>query len=172
MNVLKKGLNLFKPTHVIAYGFGSGLSRFAPGTAGTIVAFAIWYVALQHLPPEWFGIIIYLSFIMGLHVCDFTAKDLGEEDPGGIVWDEFVGMWLVLSFLPEGSLSTLALIGFSVPLVPALLGFVLFRIFDAGKLGPVGWADRRFKGGFGIMFDDVVAAILAIASLHLLLYLW
>ncbi len=97
---------------------------------------------------------ISAAFIVGIFITEITAHDLGQEDPGGIVWDEFVGMWLTLVAVPPGY-------------VGVILAFVLFRIFDAVKKGPVGLCDRHVKGGFGIMFDDVVTALMAWLVLQL-----
>jgi len=150
------------PAHWIALGFGSGLSRFAPGTSGTLWAWAV-FVMLQRWVP-WmsqggFGWLILLSLPIGWWACSVTARHMNVADPGSIVWDEIVAFWLILWLvMPAG-------------LVGQVVAFGLFRYFDAAKPGPVAWADGLFKqrdatssgmrwwaAGFGIILDDLVAA--------------
>ncbi|MFM2208457.1 MAG: hypothetical protein RIQ96_100 [Pseudomonadota bacterium] len=139
--------------HFIAMGFGSGLSPRAPGTAGTLWAWlAFLAISFVWAPSDaqW-AVIIGIAFAIGWWACTVTARHLGTSDPSAIVIDEIAAFWLVLLLvMPAGFWAQLA-------------AFLLFRFFDAAKPGPVGWADRLFKGfgargGFGIMFDDLVAA--------------
>jgi phosphatidylglycerophosphatase A len=139
------------PAHLLALGFGSGLSPVAPGTVGTLWAW-LAYVAMQlWLGPLAIAWIVLLSLPVGWWACTVAARNLRMLDPGNIVWDEVVAFWLILVVLmPAGWKDQLA-------------AFVLFRFFDAVKPGPVAWADRQFKGfgwrgGFGIIADDLVAA--------------
>jgi phosphatidylglycerophosphatase A len=139
------------PAHVLALGFGAGLSPVAPGTAGTLWAWAA-YIALQNwLDAAAIGWVIAASFAIGWWACTVTAANMRVLDPGNIVWDEVVAFWIVLWLVtPAGWLAQFA-------------AFVLFRFFDAVKPGPVAWADDLFhgfgwRGGFGILFDDLVAA--------------
>ena len=140
------------PAHLIALGFGSGLSPIAPGTAGTLWAWLAWLVMAQWLSPLELGILIAVSLLAGWWACTVTAGHMRVLDPGNIVWDEVVAFWIVLWLvLPAGFSGQLA-------------AFALFRFFDAVKPGPVAWADDLFhgfgwKGGFGILFDDLVAAL-------------
>ena len=137
--------------HWVALGFGSGLSRWAPGTVGTLWAWAAFVVADRWLTSAQWGWVIAASLPLGWWACTRTAQHLGTADPGAIVWDEVVAFWLILWLvMPVG-------------LLGQAVAFGLFRFFDAVKPGPVGWADKSFKGfgwrgGFGIMFDDLVAA--------------
>jgi phosphatidylglycerophosphatase A len=139
------------PAHVIALGFGAGLSLWAPGTVGTLWAWASFVVLHLYFDAVQLAWLIGLSLPLGWWASTVTARNLGVSDPGNIVWDEIVAFWLVLwLLLPAGFWAQ-------------FWAFVLFRFFDAAKPGPVGWADRLFKGfgwraGFGIMFDDLVAA--------------
>jgi phosphatidylglycerophosphatase A len=134
----------------IALGFGSGLSPKAPGTAGSLLAVMLWWLLFADLAlPIQLGIIA-LGFVLGVWASNWMIARTGIQDPGFIVWDEFIGQWLALLLLPKTLLWYAA-------------AFVLFRLFDIVKRGPVGWADRRFKGGFGVMFDDVLAGLLAMA---------
>lgn len=148
---------LSTPTGFLAFGLGSGLSPKAPGTTGSLAAliFAVPLVAL----PLWAGILsVFLAFWLGVYLCGATTQRLGVHDHGGIVWDEFVGMWMVLLFVP-------------FELIWWLAAFVLFRLFDVLKPWPILWLDRRVGGGFGIMIDDVLAAVYALLPLLLAQYL-
>ncbi|SVE15064.1 uncharacterized protein METZ01_LOCUS467918, partial [marine metagenome] len=98
-------------------------------------------------------LIIVSSFLIGIWVCSQTAKDIGVEDHSGIVWDEFVGMWLTLLLAPPGW-------GW------ILIGFCLFRTFDVLKPWPINWVDKNVKGGLGIMLDDVLAGIMAVLCMQ------
>ena len=139
------------PAHWIALGFGSGLSPFAPGTAGTLWAWLAWLLLSRWLDSAAQGALIAVSTLVGWWACTVTARRLNTLDPSNIVWDEVVAFWLVLWLvMPTG-------------LAGQLVAFALFRFFDAVKPGPVGWADRAFhgfgpRGGFGILADDFVAA--------------
>lgn len=158
------------PAHWVALGFGSGLAPRAPGTVGTLWAWAAYLVLSTWLSPWAWGWVIFASLPLGIWACTRTAQDMGVADPGAIVWDEVVAFWLVLWLLMPAGL-----------LVQAL-AFGLFRYFDAAKPGPVGWADRRFKlqpgqvigwrQGFGILFDDLVAALCTLLVLALGVRLW
>ena len=142
---------LAHPAHCIALGFGAGLSPKAPGTVGTLWAW-LAYLLLQHLLlPAGIGVVIAVSIPLGWWACTLTARHLGVADPGCVVWDEIVAFWIVLWLaMPMGFWGQAA-------------AFALFRFFDAAKPGPVGWADAYFKGmgwrgGWGILLDDFVAA--------------
>ncbi len=139
------------PAHLIALGFGAGLSPVAPGTAGTLWAWLSFLVLQRWLAPSDIGWLIAAASLVGWWACTVTAKNMRVADPGSIVWDEVVAFWLVLWLIAPA--------GFSAQVV----AFALFRFFDAAKPGPVAWADRQFKGfgargGFGILFDDFIAA--------------
>jgi phosphatidylglycerophosphatase A len=147
------------PAHLVALGFGSGLSRVAPGTSGTLWAWVAFIALSPWLSDTGWALLIGLSLPLGWWASSVTARNMGVLDPGSIVWDEIVAFWLVLWLVtPTG-------------LVGQVLAFGLFRFFDAVKPGPVGWADALFhhvdpasdpaawrKAGFGIMLDDLVAA--------------
>lgn len=148
---------LSHPAHLIALGFGSGLPRIAPGTVGTLWAWAAFVVMQLWLSPAAIGWVILASLPVGWWACTVTARHMAVADPGAIVWDEIMAFWLVLWLVtPAG-------------LLGQAVAFALFRFFDAVKPGPVAWADERFKGrrgvppgwrqGWGILFDDFVAAL-------------
>ncbi len=149
---------LAHPAHFIALGFGSGLSPVAPGTAGTLWAWLAFLVMRPHLSDPQMALLLAASLGVGWWACTVTARHMRVADPGSIVWDEVVAFWLVLWLVtPAGFWAQAA-------------AFALFRFFDAVKPGPVAWADSRFKGlnaagGFGILFDDLVAAFCALLVL-------
>ena len=145
------------PAHLLALGFGSGLSPKAPGTVGTLWAWVSFLVFSHWLGPVGWAWMLVLSTAVGWWACTRTAQHLGIADPGAIVWDEVVAFWLVLWVLMPASW------------LMQLAAFLLFRYFDAAKPGPVGWADRHYKlqpgqpilwrQGWGILLDDGVAAL-------------
>jgi len=141
------------PTGFVAFGFGSGLSRFAPGTAGTVAAIP-FAILLKSLPLAWFWLLLGVFFLAGIYFCDVASKRLGQHDPGGIVWDEMVAYWLTVAFLPISWPWWLA-------------AFFLFRFFDIWKPWPIRQVEKRFGGGLGIMLDDILAALYAMLILAL-----
>lgn len=151
---------LSHPAHLLAFGLGSGLSPKAPGTVGSLWGWASWLLIQHYLTGPAQVTLIVLGLLLGWWVCTVTARHLRISDPGSIVWDEVVAMWLIFFVLSPNSFGD------------QLAAFVLFRFFDAAKPGPVAWADQRFKGfgwrgGFGIMFDDVVAAFCTLLTIAL-----
>ena len=148
---------LANPIHLLAFGFGAGLSPKAPGTVGTVVAVLI-YLVLPSMQPVIYAGLILLSFVFGIWICGKTSEDLGVHDHGGIVWDEFVGYWVTMFMAPSG-------------LFWVLLGFVLFRLLDIFKPWPIKWADKELAGGLGIMLDDVLAGIMAALCMQALVVL-
>lgn len=137
----------------LAFGFGSGLSPFAPGTMGTLVAIPFIFL-LRGLGPVGFWLALVALFLVGVWLCNVVSRKLGVHDHGGIVWDEMVGYWLTAAFIP-----------LQWPWL--LAAFVLFRIFDILKPWPIRQLDEKVSGGFGIMIDDVVAALFAVLLLAL-----
>lgn len=142
------------PVHFLAFGFGSGLAPWAPGTAGTLVAVPL-YLLLAPLPLVAYLAIIVLGFAVGVYLCGASSRKLGVHDHSGIVWDEFIGFFITMIAAPAGGLWL-------------LLGFLLFRLFDVLKPWPIRWLDRHVHGGVGIMLDDVLAGVYALAVLQLL----
>ena len=151
------------PLRLIALGFGSGLSPVAPGTAGTLAGWALYQVIARLAAPSqtaWAAILV-AGFVVGWWACTHTARAMAVADPSPVVWDEIIAFWIILWIaMPVGFTGQLILFG-------------LFRVFDAVKRGPVGWADSLFKPrrgtlpgwpqGFGIIFDDLVAAVCTLA---------
>lgn len=146
-----------RPLHLLATGFGSGLINPGPGTWGSLAAIP-FILALHQLSLPIYLLLLTVSAIGGIWLCGVVARDLGVDDHQAIVWDEFVGMGITLAFIPPGM---------TVPAV--ILGFILFRLFDILKPGPVGWLDKNLKGGAGIMMDDILAGIFALSCLSMIL---
>lgn len=136
------------PVLLVACGFGSGLSPRAPGTAGTLLAAAIWLATFTALP--WFaqGIVCIVSAVFGVWLSDRAVDRLGVDDHPAIVWDEFAGVWIALWLAGPGW-------------VAAAGAVILFRVLDILKPWPVGVAERRWKRGTGVMADDIVAGLIA-----------
>lgn len=142
---------LRNPIHLLAFGFGSGLMPYAPGTFGTLIAVPIVLAVMQ------FGFAVHLAFavaaaLLGVYICGASARRLGVHDHPGIVWDEIAGYTVTMLAAPPhwGWLAG---------------GFVLFRILDIAKPWPIREADHRLSGGLGIMLDDIIAGVFAAAIL-------
>lgn len=133
------------PAHFIAFGFGAGLSPFAPGTVGTLIALPIWWLIGPAYPPLVLLAILGFLFLAGVWACDITGRHLGIADHGGMCWDEVVAFLLVLAIVPQERHWQAA-------------AFLLFRLFDVVKPPPIRQLEKRMKGGFGVMFDDILAA--------------
>lgn len=136
----------------LASWFGSGFLPWAPGTWGSLAAlpFAAAIVFLGGKPA--LLVATAVVFMTGCTAADRATRGGNERDPGWIVIDEVAGQWLTLLALPLG-------------LASYAIGFALFRLFDVWKPWPVSWAERRYGGGFGIMIDDVLAALYAILAI-------
>lgn len=141
---------LAHPAHLLSQGFGSGLSPIMPGTSGTLFAWLSFTVLNQRWPefftPLTWAVVILVGYVLGVWACEVTGQHLGVADHGSMVWDEIIAFWLVLLLIAPA------------PLTTQLWAFLLFRFFDMVKPPPIGYFDQRFKGGFGVMFDDIVAA--------------
>lgn len=140
--------DLRDPLLLVACGFGSGLAPRAPGTAGTLVAAVLWVALFAALP--WFaqGVVCVVAAVFGIWLCDRAVSRLGVDDHPAIVWDEFAGVWVALWLAGPGWMAV-------------VLAVVMFRILDIAKPGPVGWAERRWQGGAGVMADDLIAGVFA-----------
>jgi phosphatidylglycerophosphatase A len=146
---------LTHPLHIISLGFGSGLSRIAPGTAGTLFAWASFEVLSRYLTVLDWGILVVVGYFAGIFITGFTAKKLRIDDPAAIVWDEIVAFWLVLLMVTP------------IDFTGKLWSFFVFRFFDTIKPPPIRYIERRFQGGFGIMLDDLVAAFFTLLVIAL-----
>lgn len=146
---------LGNPVCFLAFGFGSGLAPKAPGTFGTLAAIPLCLLA-SDLPLPAYLALTLLMFVAGVWLCGRCEQILGIQDHSGIVWDEFVGLFITFAAAP-------------VSFGTVVAGFLLFRLFDVLKPWPIGWFDRRVHGGFGIMLDDAIAGLFAWACLFGLL---
>ena len=154
-NAIGAGFLTRHPAHFIALGFGAGLVPVAPGTAGTLVAYPIFFLLFSALALWAQLAVVATLFALGVWACAVTGRNLGVVDHGAIVWDEVAAMLLVLVFTPFGW----AWYG---------IAFAIFRAMDILKPFPIRLADRKIKNGFGVMFDDLLAAIYSIAILLIL----
>jgi phosphatidylglycerophosphatase A len=148
------GAALRQPAVLLASGFGAGLSPIAPGTAGSLVG-VLFYMAMAELPILPYVALTLLLAVVGVWVCDRAGKHLGVSDHPGIVWDEIVGLLITMTGTPWSWQGV-------------VLGFALFRLFDILKPWPIASIDRRVRGGLGVMLDDVMAGLYALACLQIL----
>ncbi len=151
-------ISLKNPWHLLATGFGSGLSPIIPGTMGTLASIPLYFLLVQ-LPFPAYVIAVVISCIVGIKICQVTSDDMKVHDHGSIVWDEFAGFWITMGLVPL----------LNIPPTDwkwLLTGFILFRFFDMVKPWPIGWLDKRIHGGLGIMIDDIVAGIMAGIALY------
>jgi phosphatidylglycerophosphatase A len=151
---IRSRVSLLNPVHFLALGFGSGLAAKMPGTLGTLAA-----LPLVGLLSHYTGFYVYLMVtilvsMVGIWICDKTARDMKVHDDSSIVWDEFAGMLITMLAVPLSWQTLLA-------------GFVLFRFFDIIKPWPISYLDKHVHGGFGIMIDDVLAGLFALSILHI-----
>lgn len=140
----------------IATWFGSGLSPIVSGTAGSAAALPFAFIIQITLGSVGLFIASITIFLVGWWASNQYIKHLGGEDPGEIVVDEVAGQWLLLAVLFPTWQSY-------------FVGFILFRTFDIIKPWPVSWADSKIKGGLGVMFDDMLAALYPILVYMLIL---
>lgn len=140
------------PAHFIAFGGGIGLSPVAPGTAGALAAFPLFWLFNYFLDPFEFLLLIDVLFIAGIWACGITGRALGHHDHGGMVWDEITAFLLVLLFTPNN-------------LMWQAFAFLLFRLFDIYKPPPIRYYDHKLRGGFGVMLDDLLAAFFTLLCL-------
>jgi phosphatidylglycerophosphatase A len=149
------GQVLRNPVSLLAFGFGSGLAPVAPGTFGTLAVVPLYLLASSLPLPAYIGLTLLL-FIAGIWLCGRCEKILGIQDHSGIVWDEFVGLFITMTAIP-------------VSISAVFAGFCLFRLFDVLKPWPICWFDRHVHGGLGIMLDDALAGIFSWGCLFVLL---
>lgn len=158
-DVARSRLTMKNPWHLLATGFGSGLSPWMPGTVGSVAAIPFWWL-MSFLPLQLYSLAILLGISLGVYICHRTAKDMRVHDHGCIVWDEFIGMWITLMAIPVIEWQWI------------VAGFVIFRILDIWKPWPIRWFDRNVQGGMGIMVDDIVAGIISAGILYFAGHYW
>ena len=145
-----------RPAHLLAFGFGAGLSPVAPGTVATALAWPVGWVLSGSLGPVAMLALAAVLFVIGIWCCGVTGSRLGVPDHGALVWDEIVAFLLILAVVPR-------------ELAWHAAAFVAFRVFDIAKPPPIRWLERRVRGGLGVMLDDLAAAgyallVLAVAK--------
>lgn len=150
---------LTHPAHFIALGCGSGLVPIAPGTFGSLFGWISFVVLEARLGPSVCTWLVLGGFVVGVWACQRTGRDLRSPDHGAMVWDEVIAMWGVLLFAPQ----TLAW---------QAVAFILFRFFDIVKPPPIRTIDRRWKGGLGVMLDDIAAAFYTLLVLAMAIRLF
>ena len=136
---------LAHPAHLVALGFGTGLSPIAPGTVGTLLALPLDALLRATVNDVGYALAVVVAFAVGVWAADRTGRDLGVSDHGAIVWDEVVAFLGVLYFVGAEP-------------VHQAFAFLLFRLFDIVKPPPAGLIDREWHHGIGVMADDLVAA--------------
>jgi len=141
------------PVHFLAYGFGTGLIPFAPGTFGSLIGVALFWFMAPVGAASYAGLVVVM-FVAGIFICGQTARDVGAIDPGFIVYDEIVGFLVAMYLLPR-DLRWIA------------AGFVVYRIFDIWKPFPIHYVESHLGLGLGIMTDDVIAGVYTLTVLHL-----
>ncbi|TDB45254.1 phosphatidylglycerophosphatase A [Photorhabdus luminescens] len=157
MDKAKRRLRMSNPWHLLATGFGSGLSPVVPGTMGSAAAIPFWLLLIQL--PEWIcWLVIIVGMFCGIVICQRTSDDMKVHDHGSIVWDEFIGTWITLMAIPVVSWQWV------------LTGFIVFRILDMWKPWPIRWFDRYVHGGLGIMLDDIIAGVFSFVIVWLLAF--
>jgi len=154
--------NLKKPYDILASLGGIGLIPFAPGTFGSIFAW-IAFILISHFVNML--ILTIVIIILSIWVCEKVSKDLFEKDHKSIVIDELAGMWVALLPVIYFASSQNERIAY------AILALVFFRFFDILKPFPVSYFDQKYKNGFGIVFDDIIAGILATVPSLIILFL-
>lgn len=140
------------PIHFLAYGFGTGLAPYAPGTFGSMVGVGL-FLLMAPLPPLSYAAGVLVLFILGIYICGSTARDFGATDPGFIVYDEIVGFLVAMYMMPADWRWIAA-------------GFVLYRTFDIWKPFPIGWIEDKVGLGLGIMADDLIAGLYTLIILQ------
>ena len=170
LNLVTRAMNIFKkrneapcsvwtnPIHFMACGFGAGAIPWMPGTFGSVLG-VIFYLFLSRFPLIIYVVSVVVLFVIGVILCDITGRDFGVVDHSAIVWDEIVGFLLVMIAVPRA--------GYFI-----VIGFILFRLFDIAKPWPIKQAERRFRGGFGVMFDDFLAAVYSWILLQIIIWLF
>ncbi len=151
-NLTKKVLS--SPVHFLAFGFGSGLAPFAPGTVVTLMAIPL-YLLMQSLTLPLYLLVTTIVCVVGIWICGKSSDLLGVHDHSGIVWDEFAGYFITMIAAPPGWLWI-------------IIGFALFRLFDIWKPWPISVLDKQVHGGLGIMVDDILAGVFSLLCLQLI----
>lgn len=144
------------PIHFLTCGFGIGTFPYFPGTVATAAAIPL-VLFLSRFSPLIYSIICAVLFLIGIYLCGKTNRDFHTDDHPAAVFDEIATFPVTMFGLP-------------IQWQYLLAAFLLFRFFDIVKPWPISWADKHIHGGFGVMFDDLLAALATLAILHAILY--
>lgn len=144
-------LGWFHPVTLIATWFWSGLAKKAPGTMGTLAALPFGVAFMTWGGPEFTVVMAFIAFGIGIWAADQYAQSAGDVDPGAVVIDEVAAMWLVMAAVPTTVIGVIA-------------AFLLFRFFDIVKPPPIRKIEHMVQGGLGVMVDDILAALYAVAT--------
>jgi len=142
------------PWIFIACGFGIGTLPVMPGTYATLAS-VLLYLGLAQLSLPYYLLSLLILNMAGIWLCEKANKAFGTEDHPAAVWDEIASFPIVMISIP----TTWYFI---------VIGILLFRFFDILKPGPIGWIDKKVHGGFGVMLDDIVAALFSLIILKIL----
>jgi len=148
---------LLNPVYFLSFGFGTGYSPFAPGTLGTLAGIII-YLLVKDLSITYYLALTIILFVLGIFMCSYTTRALNTDNHPDIVWDEIVGYLITMFYAPSQWWWI-------------VIGFILFRIFDIFKPWPVNLADKRVKGGLGVMLDDIIAGIYSLTIIQIIAYI-
>jgi phosphatidylglycerophosphatase A len=135
-----------------AAGFGVGYSPIAPGTLGTLVAILVYYF-LSEIPSPLYEITLIGFFFLSVWISENVEIFFGKKDDQRIVIDEIMGFLITMLWVPK-----------TLPFV--IMGFFLFRFFDILKPFPIRRLEKRLRGGFAVVLDDVMAGVYANIVLH------
>lgn len=145
------------PFYFIAFGLGSGAVPFAPGTFGTLMAIP-FYLLLRPLPLVYYLLFVVIFIAASSWLCERISRDIAVHDHPGMCIDEFAGFFVTMIHAP-----------FGVKWI--VLGFLLFRLFDIWKPWPIRYIDKNMHGGFGMVFDDVIAGLFACIIIQVIAHL-
>jgi phosphatidylglycerophosphatase A len=138
---------------ILATGFGVGYSPVAPGTLGTLIAIPVYYF-LSAIPSPIYEITLIGFFFLSVWISENAEIFFGKKDDQRIVIDEMMGFLITMLWVPKTILFV-------------TIGFFLFRLFDILKPFPIRRLEKRLKGGYGVVLDDVMAGVYANIILHL-----
>lgn len=145
------------PIHFIACGFGIGTFPYFPGTIATLAAIPL-VIFLSHFSVLIYLIACFVLFCVGIYCCEITNRDFGTDDHPAAVIDEIATFPVAMILIP--------CTGYFL-----LIAFVLFRFFDIVKPWPIRWVDKNMHNGFGVMLDDLMAALCTLAIMQVITHL-
>jgi phosphatidylglycerophosphatase A len=145
------------PLYFIAFGFGSGALPFAPGTFGTLLAIPFYWL-MQPLSLTFYLTLVIIFTLASAWICQKVSREIQYHDHPGMCIDEFIGFFVTMIHAPPG-------------ISWIIVGFLLFRLFDIWKPWPINLIDKKMTGGFGMIFDDIVAGLFAMIIIQILSFI-